>query len=122
MKTDWKIIALTMALVVVLSAIILVPVSVAAGGGKAGSSNNTSAKANNTSAANKTSNQSQAFVPGGGPHGAGLKTIEGIGPHQKGWMGGPMNPWVYGASAYPSRMFSFGLGTPASILGTTINK
>jgi len=122
MKTDWKIIALTMALVVVLSAIILVPVSMAAGGGKAGSSNNTSVKANNTSAANKTSNQSKAFVPGGGPHGAGLKTIEGIGPHQKGWMGGAMNPWVYGTSAYPSRMFSFGPGMPASILGAGINK
>ncbi|WP_128567063.1 hypothetical protein [Methanocella paludicola] len=122
MKMDWKIIVVTMALVVVLSAIIFVPVSIAVDGGKAGGGNNTSVKANNTSAANKTSNQTKAFVPGGGPHGAGLKTIEGIGPHQKGWLGGPMNPWVYGTAAYPSRMFSFGLGMPATYLGAGINK
>lgn len=122
MKTDWKIIVVTIAMVVVLSAIIFVPVSIAADGNKTSSGNNTGVKANNTSASNKTSNQSVAFVPGGGPHGAGLKTIEGIGPHQKGWLGGPMNPWVYGTAAYPSRMFSFGLGMPAYNLGTGIIK
>ncbi len=122
MKMDWKIIAVTMVSVVVLSAIIFVPVSVAAGGSKAGSGNNTSVKANNTSASNKTSEQSKAFVPGGGPHGTGLTTIEGIGPHQKCWMGGPMNPWIYGTAAYPMGTFTFGLGTPASIPSAGVTK
>jgi hypothetical protein len=143
MKMDWKIIALAIALVVVLSATIFVQVSLAAGGsgGTTGSGNdssskslagtniqagksNQSSKANNTSTSSKIVQQSQGYVPGGGPAGFGLK-IEGVGPHQKGWMGGPMNPWIYGPIAYPARMSPFGWGfggMPASYLSAGINK
>jgi hypothetical protein len=114
MDMDWKFVAVALALTLVLSATIFAQTSFAAGGnnssvkstsGTTTQSNKTnqSSKANNTGLSNKIKQQSQGYVPLGGPGGKGINH-EGMGTQEKGWMGAPMNnPWIYGPSTYPRR-------------------
>ena len=110
MDMDWKIIAAALVLAVVISTTVLIPASLAAGSGnnsknQTGNSTQTN-KTNQNSKSNKTStsnNQSQGYMPLGGPAGKGSK-IKGAEPNGKGWVGASSsNPWVYGPSVYPRR-------------------
>lgn len=47
------------------------------------------------------------YWPGGGPAGS-VAAWNGRGPHHKGWIGGPKNPWIYGGS---NDMGSFSRGS-----------
>lgn len=116
MAGDLKYLAVMVTLVVVVLASVSVYSAMATGNmdGAANTGFNKSSQngiSGNKSAYGGTGGQSPGYVPIGGPAGTGPKW-EGVGPHQKCWMGGAMNPWVYGPSAYPRRPGRYGWKAP----------
>ena len=106
-----------LAAIVALAVIVLAVYSATAAGSAGGIANKGYNKSSeNVTAGNKSpyggmGQQSPGYVPIGGPAGTGPKW-EGVGPHQKCWMGGAMNPWVYGPSAYPRQPGRYGWKAP----------